>query len=393
MNLLFCAILFIVQIQTMQSQELRKTLKDLPDTGQNTGYTNVFGEDADYSFFPPSYSDLNNGTVLDNVTGLQWQQKDAGEMTYEQAIIYADTSSLGGFTDWRLPSPLEAYSITLLSKNRPPLDLTAFAPSVAEYWWTNLPQYNDASKVWVTNAGGGIGNHLKKETISAGGTKKIHARIVRDASVPEILPAPYVRTPYGSIIDQRTNLEWLPIPSPDSITWEQALQFCEQSTMGSHDDWRMPNSKELFSLTSQAHSSPSIDPIFGITSTNTMYWSSTTLSNQNDKAWYMDSRYGITTYAIKTQRLKVLAVRNAQNTTSVEAHSTKSTITVHDHGITVPVNHPQNSIQIFDILGNQILCVSSQSSEWHSPKLSTGLYLIVLNDGNSIESTTVVITP
>ncbi|MFM7158415.1 MAG: DUF1566 domain-containing protein, partial [Bacteroidota bacterium] len=87
-------------------------------------------------------------------------------MTHEQALLYADTATLGGFTDWRLPSPLEAYSIFNFSKNRPPLDMTAFSPSTAEYWWTNLPQYNDATKVWVTNAGGGIGNHLKKETIS-----------------------------------------------------------------------------------------------------------------------------------------------------------------------------------------------------------------------------------
>jgi len=385
--------LFVLQVLTIQSQEIRKTMKDFPDTGQNTGYTNVFGEDADYTIHAPSYTDLNNGIVLDTVTGLQWQKTDAGEMTYEQAIIYADTSTLGGFSDWRLPSPLEAYSITLLSKNRPPLDLTAFAPSTAEYWWTHLPQYNDASKVWVTNAGGGIGNHLKKETISAGGTKKIHTRIVRDASAPEIISEVYTQTMYGSIIDKRTNLEWFATPSPDSIPWEQALEFSEQSNMGSHDDWRMPNIKELFSLTSQAHSSPSIHPIFGITSTNTMYWSSTTLSNQSDKAWYMDSRYGITTYAVKTQRLKVIMVRNAQSISAVEESSMESMMHTHDNVISVKVNHQQNTINVFDILGNRILTASNQSHEWQSPALSSGIYFILLNDGNTVQSYTAIIAP
>ncbi len=393
MKLLLGTTLFVLQVLTMQSQELLKTMKDFPDTGQNTGYTNVFGEDADYTIYPPNYSDMNNGIVLDKVTGLQWQKADAGEMTYEQAIVYADTSTLGGFTDWRLPNPLEAYSITLLSKNRPPLDLTAFAPSTAEYWWTNLPQYNDASKIWVTNAGGGIGNHLKKETISAGGTNKIHTRIIRDASAPEILSEVHVRTMYGSIIDKRTNLEWFATPSPDSITWEQALQFSEQSNMGSHDDWRMPNIKELFSLTSQAHSSPSIHPIFGITSANTMYWSSTTLLNQNDKAWYMDSRYGITTYAVKTQRLKVIMVRNAQSISAIEESSPESAMYTHNNVISVNVNHQQNSIDVFDILGNRILTASNQSHEWHSPILSSGIYFIQLKDGTTIQTYTAIIAP
>lgn len=393
MKLLLGTTLFVLQVLTMQSQELLKTMKDFPDTGQNTGYTNVFGEDADYTIYPPNYSDMNNGIVLDKVTGLQWQKADAGEMTYEQAIVYADTSTLGGFTDWRLPNPLEAYSITLLSKNRPPLDLTAFAPSTAEYWWTNLPQYNDASKIWVTNAGGGIGNHLKKETISAGGTNKIHTRIIRDASAPEILSEVHVRTMYGSIIDKRTNLEWFATPSPDSITWEQALQFSEQSNMGSHNDWRMPNIKELFSLTSQAHSSPSIHPIFGITSANTMYWSSTTLLNQNDKAWYMDSRYGITTYAVKTQRLKVIMVRNALTASSIEENSNQTTVCAYNDVISVKVHNPQIHILMFDILGNRIQIRDTQSNVWQSSSLSPGVYFIQIKDGDLLQSYKAVITP
>ena len=133
---------FAFQVIVVKAEVTRKTIKELPDTGQNTSYTNVPGEDADYSINPPNYTDLKNGIILDNVTGLQWQQTDAGEMTHEQAIMYADTCTLGGFTDWRLPSPLEAYSIMIFNRNKPPLDITAFATSTAEYWWTNLPQYN-----------------------------------------------------------------------------------------------------------------------------------------------------------------------------------------------------------------------------------------------------------
>lgn len=389
LHILIIAVLVI----DIQAQQIRKTIKELPDTGQNLGYTNTPGEDADYSINVPSYTIINGAIVLDNVTGLQWQRADAGEMTHEQAIIYADTCTLGGFTDWRLPSPLESYSITLLSKNKPPLDLSAFAPSTAEYWWTNLPQYNDATKVWVTNAGGGIGNHLKKETISAGGTKKFHARVVRDISTPEVLMQAFVRTSYGSIIDKRTNLEWFPTPSLDSITWEQALQFAEQSTAGSHDDWRLPNIKELFSLTSQSHSSPSIDPIFGINTPTTMYWSSTTLSNQTDKAWYMDSRYGITTYALKTQRLKVIPVRNANMTTAIEEELTSVNIHVQGRMITMQASRPFQSIQIHDLLGKCIHQGIITSSEWIWHAESPGLYVFIIHDGERMSSYPILINP
>lgn len=139
---IFYFVILALHISGLYAQEVRKTINELPNTGQNTGYTNVPGEDADYSINPPNYTDLKNGIILDNVTGLQWQQTDAGEMTHEQAIMYADTCTLGGFTDWRLPSPLEAYSIVIFNRNKPTLDITAFSTSTAEYCWTNLPQYN-----------------------------------------------------------------------------------------------------------------------------------------------------------------------------------------------------------------------------------------------------------
>lgn len=392
MNIILYIVIFL-SFNGIYGQEIRKTIKDLPDTGQNTGYTTVPGEDADYSIHPPSYTDLQNGIVIDNVTGLYWQKTDAGEMTHEQAIMYADTATLGGFTDWRLPSPLEAYSIINFTKNKPPLDLTVFSASTAEYWWTNLAQYNDGTKVWVTNAGGGIGNHLKKETISAGGTKKFHARIVRDPSIPPILPAPYIRTDYGTVIDLKTNLEWFTNPSPDSMNCEQALQFAEQSIAGTHDDWRMPNAKELFSLTNQAHSSPSIHPMFGITTSNTMYWSSTTLQNQTDKAWYMDSRYGITTYAFKTQRLKVLPVRNANTANGIVEAKTFSPIRTIHSSIFIKDLQSNDRICIYDMLGHCIISEYAGSNDWQSHALPIGAYLIHIIHQQHVQSGFFIISP
>lgn len=96
-----------------------------PDTGQTTSFTTTFGEDADYTFNPPAFTENGDGTVTDNVTGLMWQKADGGEMTWEDAGSYAAALSLGGRSDWRLPSNHELFSV-LNHGGNPALDAAYF---------------------------------------------------------------------------------------------------------------------------------------------------------------------------------------------------------------------------------------------------------------------------
>ena len=141
-------------------------MSKLPDTGQNQSFSAVYGEDADYQINVPYFLLNADGTVTDTVTGLMWQQVDGGEMTFERATEYCTNLRLGGYSDWRLPSAQEAFSILNHGRQNPPLDVKIFPISGAEYWWTGELQKGSTTKVWVTNAGGGIGNHPKNETIS-----------------------------------------------------------------------------------------------------------------------------------------------------------------------------------------------------------------------------------
>ena len=109
------------------------TMKHLPDTGQTRKYTNTHGEDADYAINPPSFAAPGDGTVIDNVTGLVWQQVDGGEMTWSDAKSYAAKLSLAGHSDWRLPTSHELFSILNHGRN-PALDSAYFPRTGAEYW-------------------------------------------------------------------------------------------------------------------------------------------------------------------------------------------------------------------------------------------------------------------
>lgn len=314
MRKIFLSFCMFLSATYITAQSTTKTMKRLPDTGETTSYTNTFGEDADFNIYPPFFLINGNGTVTDTVTGLMWQQIDGGEMTIENAVIYCDTLTLGGFTDWRLPTAHEAFSIQNMQYTNPSLNTTVFPVTGAEYWWSSNKQANDATKVWCTNAGGGIGNHPKTETISAGGTKKFHVRAVRGIFVPEPITNHFTDNGNGTITDNVTNLVWQKIHSTDSLTWEQSLTYADTATIGGYTDWRLPNIKELQSINDENLINPSVNNTFFSNVGVNKFWSSTSLPNQTTKAWYLSTQFGITTYDTKTIKHYIYCIRGDQNT-------------------------------------------------------------------------------
>ena len=337
-------------------QSVSKTIRLLPDTGQTQSYTTTFGEDHDYLINTPSFTNNGNGTITDNVTGLMWQQVDGGEMTFENAITYCNTLTLGGFSGWRLPTPIEAYSILNHQNSNPAINTTFFTLTTAEYWWTSVFENNSTTKVWCTNSGGGIGNHPKTETISAGGTKKFHARAVRNINTPTTITNHFTDNGDGTITDNLTQLVWQKIPNANIFTWEQALSYAEGLTIGTNSDWRLPNIKELQSINNEFATNPSVfAPYFSSVGVHN-YWSSTTLPNQNLSAWYWSTAFGITTYSVKTGTNYVLCVRG-NPTLSSTAFSDESSISIYPNpasnfaSISLQKNIESCKIEITDILG------------------------------------------
>ncbi len=88
---------------------------------------------------PSSYDTRTSGIVLDNVTGLMWQQPNSSQLfTFAGAIAYCSSLSLGGYVDWRLPNEIELISL-LDDSGGSYLNLAAFPPSAgggSPYQWT-----------------------------------------------------------------------------------------------------------------------------------------------------------------------------------------------------------------------------------------------------------------
>jgi formylglycine-generating enzyme required for sulfatase activity len=321
----------------------------LPDTGQTTSYTTSLGEDSDFLINPPSFTDNGDGTVTDNITGLVWQKTDGGEMNWENAATFCSNLVLGNYSDWRLPTSFELFSINNYNHLTPALNTDYFTTSQAEYWWSSETQKDDVSKVWVVNAGGGIGAHPKSETISAGGTKRFHVRAVRNPGSSPMPDPRFTDNGDGTISDNQTGLIWQKIQSPDTMTCEEALAYSKNSFLAGKSDWRVPNVRELQSLNDVKLSRPSFDKTYFPDLSAGNYWSSTTMHQTAAKAWDINIDYGIVSYNDKTQKENVLLVRGGMDNKTlniIESPIPGGEYEMGDHFGFVDPHHPSDEIPI-----------------------------------------------
>lgn len=88
----------------------------LPDGSIKKFYVTYVRGTADYG--KNNLYNNGNGTITDNATGLMWAQNDNGKgVNWPQALAYAKSSSLGGYSDWRLPTVKELESIVDYSRS------------------------------------------------------------------------------------------------------------------------------------------------------------------------------------------------------------------------------------------------------------------------------------
>jgi hypothetical protein len=280
------------------------SMTNLPDTGQIISYTSTFGEDSDYTIHPPAYVNNGDGTISDKVTGLMWQQTDGGEMTWNNAASYATGLTLGGYTDWRLPTSHELYSLTKQNGFTPAIDTNYFIVTTAGYWWTRDGQVGNTSNVWAVSASGAIGPIPMNATISAGGTTQVHVWCVRGAAAPST-NSPihhFTNNGNGTITDTDTGLMWQQAEISSVTNWEGALQYALSNSLGGYSNWRVPNIKELQSINDETLMGPSVDTTYFPGATASRYWSSTTVpSATNLAAWATISAWTRSVRSMRTQ--------------------------------------------------------------------------------------------
>ncbi|MBN1563797.1 MAG: DUF1566 domain-containing protein [Anaerolineae bacterium] len=272
----------------------------------------LFGQDANYASTTPAYRDNGDGTISDLNTGLMWTQAYFGKMTWTDAMNSPASVSVGGYTDWRMPTIKELYSLidfdgitgTEEANSIPYIDTTYFA-----FGYGNLAagermidaQYWSSTEYTSTTMGG---SHTVFGVNFADGRIKGYGTARPDGNMEMTQYVRYVRneggyTGYGvnvfvdngngTITDNSTSLMWMQTDSGSSMNWAEALSYCENLDYAGQSDWRLPDAKELQGIVDYARSldathSAAIDPLFSVTPITdefgqtdyAFYWTSTT---------------------------------------------------------------------------------------------------------------------
>lgn len=112
----------------------------------------------------------------------------------------------------------------------------------------------------------------------------------------------------NTVIDQGTGLEWQKSDTAAKDTWENGLAFCEQLSLHSKTDWRLPNIRELKSLVEYDKYYPAVEP--SIPCRISIYWSSTSvMGNPSTKAWSVFFGNGDDIWKKKTEKFAIRCVR------------------------------------------------------------------------------------
>jgi hypothetical protein len=268
-----------------------------------------FGQDGFYRRAKPSYHDNGDGTVTDRNTGLVWVQARGSKVTWTAAVAGAAACRTGRFTDWRMPTIKELYSLIDFNggyhpegKSTPYLDTKYFRFaygdqsrgeraidcqdwSATEYVGTTM---NNNPTVFGVNFADGRIKGYPKQRGGPGGSvvNKLYVRYVRGN--PDYGKNDFHDNGDGTVSDRATGLMWAKADSGEGINWEAALAWIQRKNdekyLG-HDDWRLPHAKELQSIVDYRRApavthSPAIDPVFKTTSLGSgeypFFWSSTT---------------------------------------------------------------------------------------------------------------------
>jgi hypothetical protein len=280
----------------------------LPGTGQTTCYNNsgiiscpqpgeaFYGQDANYRHTPLSYANNGDGTVMDRVTGLIWQQVDDGtQRTWGQSVTYCQDLELGGQTDWRLPSRWELLSAVDAGRFNPALNPVFSCTNNVNVYWANTDDLGYLFYGWYVFAYYGY----------AGGASKDGEQNVRCVRGAELMKPTYSDNGDGTVTDQTTGLVWQKAGSQTAMNWQAALAWCQDQTTGGETDWRLPSKRELESLVDDELKYPSLNPAFTLTgAAEWFYWTSTSNPGEPTDAWRVDFNIGYTSGSHKTSAVE-----------------------------------------------------------------------------------------
>ena len=307
------------------------------DTGQTNCYNTTgvitapvtgqafYGQDAQCFGNQPTYTLSGDGkTVYDNNTGLTWMRgpnttlaspTKADKKTQSQAQAWVTTvnsMAYGGFNNWRLPSMKELYSLMNFNGTDPggvaSMDTSLLTPFIdpkyfnfaygnttlgeriidSQYISTTVfvlnPAESGSAKIFGLNlADGRIKGYDQWMDASHRTEKTFFVQLVCGRT--DYGTNSFTNNGDGTVTDLATGLMWARTDSGAGLLWSNALAWVQTKNVTNylgHNDWRMPDAKELHSLVNYTNA-PDYN---GLPAIDTAYFTCTGITNENGDADY-----------------------------------------------------------------------------------------------------------
>lgn len=297
-----------------------------PTSGQT-----YYGQDAQFSkdnTFRYTLS-ADSKTVADNVTGLTWMRSPNMTLTapvktdrmvftaFSTWVASVNAAKWGGFNDWRVPTLKELYSlydaVGVDPSNYSGTDTSVLTPFINTgyflfaYGNTSLgerlidqqyastttfilnPSESGYQKDFGVNFSDGRIKGYDETDVLSNTLKTYYVQLVRG-------PATYgsnsfVNNGDGTITDKSTGLMWSQSDNGSALLWPNALAWVQSMNSASylgHNDWRMPNIKELQTIVDY-NNAPDYN---GLPAIDTTYFRCTAILNEagvTDYPYYWSS--------------------------------------------------------------------------------------------------------
>ena len=317
----------------------------LAKTGQSSGYEYAYGEDGElrngYTWPSPRFTNQGGGVIVDNLTGLMWSQNSYGSGSWEAALSSAQSVTLGGYDDWRLPSVNEIEILVAYNTSSPALPsghpFQSIHAGSSDFYWSSttvapqgytgyaytclmfngnlLYKQKTSSGYWLVCRGGvAIGGEQPDDPDAAvplaktGQTTSYRTGDDGDVEAGVTPPATRFSLSGDLVTDNLTGLMWYRRMQTYG-SWSYAVSAAYSSTLGGYTDWRLPNIRELLTLMDWSRAYPALPAGHPFIYSSYNIWSSTTYSLGTGSAWRLDMSTGLAGTANKGSNLYFTYVR------------------------------------------------------------------------------------
>ena len=288
-------------IQTDQTQcyDEAGNIIACPGTGQDAAYR------AGRVWPNPRFFEKSD-TVTDTLTGLMWPQ-NAGLFEFPlsfnealDAVEEMNRARMFGLSDWRLPERHELFSLVSHANINPALPAdNPFLNVFPGYYWTATHCARFVRQAWYIHLGGGrVVKGMKNSSYMVWPVRRIYEK---NQSADGFAGSGGLKNRFTldreTFFDRCTGLMWAKNADIASgpVRWMDALKTIKAINKNKeygYTDWRLPNIRELDSMTDMDRHSPAVAGYDRFENIQPFYWSSTTSIYDPAYAWALYTEDG-----------------------------------------------------------------------------------------------------